>query len=64
MDSNSEDGDYQSVEQQDAAQYRVTYPHGRNTKEVSWVTHYNTQMYLCMLVIIVQNVFFYAGGLQ
>ncbi|XP_037603048.1 KATNB1-like protein 1 [Sebastes umbrosus] len=36
MDSNSEDRDYQSVEQQDAARYRVTYPHGRNTKEVDY----------------------------
>lgn len=38
MDSNSEDGQYQNHEhafQQDAAKYRVTYPHGRNTKEVS-----------------------------
>ncbi|XP_041809242.1 KATNB1-like protein 1 isoform X2 [Chelmon rostratus] len=37
MDSNSEDGQYQNHEhafQQDAAKYRVTYPHGRNTKEV------------------------------
>ena len=33
MDSNSEDGEYQNVEH---AQYRVTYPHGRNTKDVSW----------------------------
>ncbi|KAG8013640.1 KATNB1-like protein 1, partial [Nibea albiflora] len=48
MDSSSEDGEYQNIEytsQQDAAQYRVTYPHGRNTKEVSWVTRRITQMY-------------------
>ncbi|XP_051248560.1 KATNB1-like protein 1 [Dicentrarchus labrax] len=30
MDSNSEDGEYQ------AAQYRVTYPHGRNTKAADY----------------------------
>ncbi|XP_059208850.1 KATNB1-like protein 1 [Centropristis striata] len=36
MDSNSEDGEYQNDHglQQDAAQYRVTYPHGANTKDV------------------------------
>ncbi|XP_068436596.1 KATNB1-like protein 1 isoform X2 [Clinocottus analis] len=34
MDSNSEDGEYQNLEhdlQQDATQYRVTYPRGRDT---------------------------------
>ncbi|KAM9341096.1 KATNB1-like protein 1 [Symphorus nematophorus] len=39
MDSNSEDGEYQHFEyalQQDATQYRVTYPHGRNTKEADY----------------------------
>ncbi|XP_044022428.1 KATNB1-like protein 1 isoform X1 [Siniperca chuatsi] len=38
MDSNSEDK-YQNTEHalpQDAAQYRVTYPHGRNTKEADY----------------------------
>ncbi|XP_018545629.1 KATNB1-like protein 1 isoform X1 [Lates calcarifer] len=36
MDSNSEDGNYQNgpAFHHDTAQYRVTYPHGRNTKEV------------------------------
>ncbi|XP_070835738.1 KATNB1-like protein 1 [Chaetodon trifascialis] len=40
MDSNSEDGECQNLEhafQQDAAQYRVTYPHGKTTKEVEEV---------------------------
>lgn len=36
MDSNSEDGEYQTLGQQDAAQYRVAYPHGRNIKEVGY----------------------------
>ncbi|XP_022606191.1 KATNB1-like protein 1 isoform X1 [Seriola dumerili] len=39
MDSNSEDGDYQNLEHafhHDAAQYRVTYPRGGNTKEVDY----------------------------
>ncbi|XP_069391387.1 KATNB1-like protein 1 isoform X2 [Paralichthys olivaceus] len=39
MDSNSEDGDYQSLEHtshHDADQYRVTYPHGRNIKDVDY----------------------------
>lgn len=52
MDSSSEDGDYHNLEhgfQQDAAQYRVTYTHRRNTEEVSWVTHFDTQMYFCTL---------------
>lgn len=44
MDSNSEDGEYHNLEQQDAGQYRVTYSNGRNTKEVSWLTHSNRQM--------------------
>ncbi|XP_034381563.1 KATNB1-like protein 1 isoform X1 [Cyclopterus lumpus] len=37
MDSNSEDGEYQHLEhylQQDAAQYRVTYPRGRDTQDM------------------------------
>ncbi|XP_054470144.1 KATNB1-like protein 1 isoform X2 [Anoplopoma fimbria] len=37
MDSNSEDGEYQNLEhdlQQDAAQYRVTYTRGRDTKDM------------------------------
>ncbi|CAK6957141.1 KATNB1-like protein 1 [Scomber scombrus] len=36
MDSNSEDGEYQHFEHaflHDAVQYRVSYPHGRNTKQ-------------------------------
>lgn len=48
MDSNSEDGDYQRLEhdlQQDAAQYRVAYPRGRDSQDASWKTHYNTHMY-------------------
>ncbi|KAI3367801.1 hypothetical protein L3Q82_026643 [Scortum barcoo] len=37
MDSNSEDGEYQNpASQQDAAQYSVTYPHGRNTKQADY----------------------------
>ncbi|XP_029316998.1 KATNB1-like protein 1 [Cottoperca gobio] len=39
MDSNSEDGEYPNLEhavQQDASQYRVTYPHGRNTTDVDY----------------------------
>ncbi|XP_039994212.1 KATNB1-like protein 1 [Xiphias gladius] len=39
MDSNSEDGDYQNLEHafhHDTAQYRVTYTHGKNTKEVDY----------------------------
>ncbi|XP_035024214.1 KATNB1-like protein 1 isoform X1 [Hippoglossus stenolepis] len=39
MDSNSEDGDYQSHEHashHDAAQYRVTYPHWRNITDVDY----------------------------
>ncbi|XP_042356983.1 KATNB1-like protein 1 isoform X2 [Plectropomus leopardus] len=35
MDSNSEDGEYQNL-RQDAAQYRVTYPHGSTTKDVDY----------------------------
>ncbi|XP_063764683.1 KATNB1-like protein 1 isoform X2 [Eleginops maclovinus] len=35
MDSNSEDGEYHNLDQkQDAAHYRVTYPHGRNTRNM------------------------------
>ncbi|XP_029350251.1 KATNB1-like protein 1 isoform X2 [Echeneis naucrates] len=37
MNSNSEDGDYQNLEHffhGDTAQYKVTYPHRKNTKEV------------------------------
>lgn len=52
MDSNSEDGEYQNLEhafQHDAAQYRVSYPHGRNTKQVSWVARCNAQRYFCIL---------------
>ncbi|XP_070698815.1 KATNB1-like protein 1 [Pempheris klunzingeri] len=39
MDSSSEDGEYQNLGQtfkQDAAQYKVTYSHGRKTKEVDY----------------------------
>ncbi|XP_070777018.1 KATNB1-like protein 1 [Enoplosus armatus] len=37
MDSNSEGGEYpERASRQDAAQYRVTYPHGRNTKEADY----------------------------
>ncbi|XP_071781373.1 KATNB1-like protein 1 isoform X1 [Centroberyx gerrardi] len=39
MDSNSEEGEYQNLEdalQQDMVQYKVSYSHGRNTKEVDY----------------------------
>nr|XP_046268962.1 KATNB1-like protein 1 isoform X2 [Scatophagus argus] len=39
MDSSSDDGEYQSpkhASKQDVSQYRVTYPHGRNTKDVDY----------------------------
>lgn len=69
MDSNSEDGDYQSLEQNyqcDTGQYRVTYPHGRNTKEVTWITPFKIQIYsgyLVLLVLSMITVFFYSDGL-
>lgn len=71
MDSNSEDGDYQNLAnafQQDASQYKVTYTHGRNTKEVRWVTPSNTHISICwtvlfiVLLITMQNVYLNSGG--
>ncbi|XP_031702955.1 KATNB1-like protein 1 isoform X3 [Anarrhichthys ocellatus] len=50
MDSNSEDGEDQNLEhdlQQDAAQYRVTYPRGTDTKDMDYNKNedFNTKRY-------------------
>lgn len=54
MDPNTEDAESQNVEDRlhhDAAQYKVSYPKGRNTKQVSWVGHYDAQIYFWFLVL-------------
>lgn len=61
MDSNSEDREYHSLEHafpQDAAQYKVTDAHRRNTHDVSWVTHKDISVH-CMLIFVlfITNVF-------
>lgn len=53
MDPNTEDAESQNVEDRfhpDAAQYKVSYPKGRNTKQVSWVGHYDAQMFLVLFM--------------
>lgn len=54
MDSNSEDREYHSLEHafpQNAAHYKVTYTHRRNTPDVSWVTHKDISVN-CMLIFV------------
>lgn len=54
MDPNTEDAESQNVEDRfhhDAAQYKVSYPKGRNTKQVSWVGHYDAQIDFWFLVL-------------